>query len=1301
MIFLKQTQQKAIVYSGAGYESGGLTPTPTPVAPLGQGEAQQTPIPVKPMSTQEVAAYRPAQDPRYDPTEGRSSASALPSALPSAGNDQVDNPLYEEQQQEDISGTEFDQGNDTSHTPFASDRQQEFYSSMYGSSMERQPSSSVSESSLSTLEPTQQQLSESGMSANPAFSSQPVLGLQQPQTTAPSVAAASLASFYQGPFFPRKSSLTKSQQLADEVSAQPAAAATAPPSAAATPFSDTPLLGTSPRQLQPQAPVEAMPNAVEADLPRAEFQIQTPAQQERQQRPINIPPPFSDSEGSGSANTPFAEAPEPIPAVLLSSNRSTVFGDGPTFAGSPIFSPSDGENVPFTSEDAPFAQQGMPFSSDNEREPSYALASVPAVATAPIFQDNPIFSEVDEQPQLASAPPPLPQAPAFTEESIADQSPAFQNSPILGSFATEQQQQQVFAEHTPSELPPMATEAAAVTQSPRFADRPTFSSSAAPLASHTLTPEPAVAFHEPLPTVQSPTFHSNPIFSEESTLAEQPQAFSDAAAPSLLREPSITLSEPETGQEQPALSSTPILSTQPQLQQGYMPSSMHTPLQSEPSLALPEQIAPVQADVAFSDQPIFGRPMQQQQQQQQQVFAPAQTFTAMQSEPSLAFPEWLTPAPADMAFSDQPTFGEPGQQQQQTVTPVQSERSLAFPEQLTPAPADMAFSDQPIFGDLSQQQQQTVTPLQSEPSLAFPEQLTPAPADMAFSDQPIFGEARQQASTNAVAPAELSASVEQGPAFSDEPIFGTLRQQQQLGYTPSQVPAYIEAEAPAVYGSPRFQSRPILETQQAQQAHVQTVSADNPWGYRESALPAREPSLALPPPVQAPSEGITFHDNSLFDSADQPQLQSQLPSQGISYYSSSPLAASSQQPLVTAQQPASPFTPVNQGITYFNDSPFASPRIGVQQFFPPESVSVSVSHVPAPYSPAPSFTSEPTLGPPAQPPMDTAHPASAQRAQRSVHFSPVSTFTAPATPLAEISGVAIYDTPPLGFSPSQAVASFSAEPIGVPEPLSDPLYDPALRAVTAVPGAGATARVPALLQPLDDPLYDPVQRRPVVAPATHPVRHSILLQPLDDPLYDPTVQRPPRAASSAAAPHGPKFVAAQNSRFPKQQNDPLYDPAAVETLPGQKDVTHRGEQVGTPTFTTQAAPSARVGAPVQQPPQGRPQVVSTGDFSTRPVLGSRRPARTVNLTDIGRPTPAPAAPEPYVAPQPKAEHELGAADVLPQDTHYVKPTPYAELGANARSALSGAGWKTTWAMEMEASQQGKCMVQLFVCTQPA
>ena len=1225
--------------SGAPFEDGGLTPTPAPVALLGQGKTGQAGRAEEPMTTQDVAAYRSAQDPRYDPTEGRPGASALPTALPSAGNDQIDNPLFEEQQQQqDISGTAFDQGNDTSPVPFASDRQQEFHSSMYGSSMERQPSSSssFSESSMSSLHPSQQQHSEFGMAANPAFTTHPALGIQQQQqqTTAPSVAAASLAAFYQGPFFPSRSSLSASQQLADDMSPQPAAAAAAAAAeeAAAVPtpaLSSTPLLGSTAQQSELMTDTAAV--SVETGFSSPDFPSHSSAQQHT---PLNIPPPFSVSDESMTGSTPVAE---PTPAVSVVSPRSTVFDDGPTFAGSPLYSPSDDGDQPFMSEDPPLAHGGVPFSSEPPMEPSYPAG--------PIFQDNPVFSEVEEPPEAVSSLPPYqPPSVSYTEERLGEQVPeALSSSPILGSFdmqgQQQQQQQHMVSEAAPveetmaydqpivyDEVPEIATEPIFMTDRPPLASTPSLVSSgssqtmeytpAAPMA------EPEASFQEPLLPAYSSTLHSNPIFSEDAPLAEQPQAY----AP-LGRQTSVALSEPE---QDLACSSRPIFSAQ-----GQEPQLTATPLQSDSTLAVPQHVTG--GELTYSDQPIFSAAQQQ---------LPAPTF--MQSEPSLALLEELATAEPDAHFSNQPILGEPEQWQQQ-----QQQQEVYSPTQ-------------------------AAIPLQSEPSLALPEPFTAAQEQRAFSSQPIFD-----------CPQQLQ------------------QQQQQLLYVPSQGPADIEVETPAVYSSPRFQSRPIFGSSAAEHAQpAQSMSADNPWAYRGAG---REPSLALPSDaVEVPAQGITFHDNSLYESAAQPQL----PDQGISFFSSSPLAASSQQPAFTAQLPASPLTAANQGITYFNESPLASSRIGFQQqqSFSPTSVPVSVSHVPAP-----SFTPEPTLGPPA--PTDTAQlipaqPDAAQHAQHSVHFSPVSTFTAPGTPPLQSGGLALYDSPPLGPSSSQfvtPVTTFTAEPIGVPEPLSDPLYDPAARAVATAPGA--VTRVPALLQPLDDPLYDPLDRRPVVAPARHPVRPSILLQPLDDPLYDPTVQRPSPAASVAAAPHaphGPRFVAAQNSRFPKQQSDPLYDPAAVETLPGQKDVTHRGEQVGTPTLAPPQGPSTFEAAPLQ-PPQGRTrtrnttQHGSTEDYSSRPILAGsgRRAGRTVKLTDIGRPAQPPAAPKPF-APlpvQPKGEHEMGGADVLPQDSHYVKPTPYGDLGAHARSALSGAGWKTTWAMEMEnvQQQQGNTLVFLLSC----
>ncbi|KAL0024099.1 hypothetical protein WJX79_006862 [Trebouxia sp. C0005] len=179
-----------------------------------------------------------------------------------------------------------------------------------------------------------------------------------------------------------------------------------------------------------------------------------------------------------------------------------------------------------------------------------------------------------------------------------------------------------------------------------------------------------------------------------------------------------------------------------------------------------------------------------------------------------------------------------------------------------------------------------------------------------------------------------------------------------------------------------------------------------------------------------------------------------------------------------------------------------------------------------------------------------------------------------------------------------------------------------------------------------------------------------------DPVYDPT-----EGASGSALPSAGNDQI-DNPLFEEQQQPDISSTAydQVESAPGlQKDVTHRGEQVGTPHFARQQ----------QQQPSAFGAAPPSGDIVTRPVMGStRRPPRTVNLADIGRPAPLPPVQEQqYEAPEPKPEFEMGGADVLPRDEHYEKPTPYDELGANARSALSGAGWKTKWAVEMEANAQ--------------
>jgi len=1137
------------------------------VAPLGDGETRDVPTAVKGLG----------QDPVYDPTEGASG-----SALPSAGNDQIDNPLFEEQQQQDISGTAYDQGtafSNTSNVPFASPRQQEFYSTMYGSAasgIQRDPSSALSDTSLSSLDPSEQrsaqhesplrnrQQSSFASMANPAFTDQPLLGSQQSlaadRQQPPSVAAASLGAFYQGPFFPRKPSLPLPTQQVESasISEAPTEGLSGPAEPCVTPvsvshapaFSSRPLLG-GPQQ---QDDTTLVSLAAYAEEPASS------AQQVQFAKPLTIPthPDLHDDE---QQYYPESAAPSPAAAELHSQavqtqlpiiEQRTLFADGPMFNGSPLSSPVD----------VPAPQQAVTV----QHQAAVALPEPAAFHSGPIFRDNPVFSDAFEQQQEGPTP-----------------------------FTTQQ--------------------------------GPSVASPASPVAA------------------ASPGFSSRPILGGLEQQAE------------------------------PALPSVPA-HQQPLLPHSQLPSVEHGP--------------------AFASTPILGSHVQQQQQEIVPLVATPQA--------SVEFSELTTGAPA---FSSQPIFGEPQQQVHQPIpdaTPVQDE----LPASLAQDTSDHqpAFSDQPIFGVSAQHQEQVYTPAE----VAMPvQQQPPLTAAPAFSSKPLLGAYQQQEQQSLVhSPAQIVSSMQEEPAvtlsepvvtgqsglFSSTPIFGSQQQQQQQQQDiyiplpsvaePLQDPLYdpTQSRPAAVIGSSRFQSRPIFgQQQQTQQVQVQSASADNPWANRETLLAEREPSFALASSA-SPRQGINFHDNTLFESCDQPQILSD----GITFQSSPPL--SSQQPAYSplAQQPAWQQTsaaPVEQDITFHSVSPFDAPQR-----------SSPVTPVPA-LVPAPFLSSQPTLGMPA--PTDTAQLRTAQQdtaqldtAQR-VHYSPASTFASPAPTRATAltsGGPAFSDTPLLGgpggvvTTPVTYTPAAAAQPTTVEEPLSDPLYDPAAQRAVRVPIA--PARPAALLEPLDDPLYDPLQRRPVVAQSTTHQVKPMVLQPLEDPLYDPTVQRRPMIGQApSAAPHGPRgsrFVTAQNSRFLQHVDDPLYDPAAVESAPGlQKDVTHRGEQVGTPHFARQQ----------QQQPSSFGAAPPSGDIVTRPVRGStRRPPRTVNLADLGRPAPLPPVQEQqYEAPEPKPEFELGGADVLPRDEHYVKPTPYDELGPNARSALSGAGWKTKWAVEMEAAAQ--------------
>ena len=1154
-----KSEQCCETSAGGRYASGApLTPAPTPVAPLGDGETRDVPTAVKGLG----------QDPVYDPTEGASG-----SALPSAGRDQIDNPLFEEQQQQDISGTAYDQGtafSNTSNVPFASPRQQEFYSTMYGraaSGIQRDPSSALSDTSLSSLDASEQrsaqhesplrnpQQSSFASMANPAFSDQPLLGTQQSPAAdrqqPPSVAAATLGAFYQGPFFPRKTSLPLPTQQVEPA-----------------PFFETPIEGLSGTAEPSETPVSVNHAPAFSSRPllgapdhqdetilvsSAEAYAEEPAssaQQVQFAKPLTIPthPDLHDDEqqyyAESAAASPAAAEPysQAVQSQLPSTEQRTLFADGPMFDGSPLASPVD----------VPSPQQ------------AYAILPEPAALhSGPIFRDNPVFSDALEQE--GSTPFTVQQGPSVASPAspVAAASPGFSSRPILGAF---EQQAEPALPSVPAQQPPLLP-------------------------------------HSQLPSVE----HG------------------------------------------PAFASTPILGPHAQHQQQQQQQIV--PLVETPQAS----VEPMTGSPAFSSQSIFGEPPQQ-------VHQPIPAATPVQDDlpPSLT-QDTMYHAPA---FNDQPIFGVSAQQQEEVHTPAE----VAVPvRQQPPLMAAPTFSSKPLLGPYQQQELQSLVhppaqiapPMQEEPSVALSEPVLTGQSGL-FSSTPIFGtqhQPQQQQQQDYYTPLPSVAEPLQDPLY--DPTQGR--------------PAAVQLETPAAIASPRFQSRPIFgQQQQAQQVQVQSASADNPWATREPLIAEREPSFALASSA-SPRQGLNFYDNTLFESSDQPQILSD----GITFQSSPPL--SSQQPAYSppAQQPAWQQTsaaPVEQGITFHSVSPFNAPQR-----------SSPVTSVPA-IVPAPFLSSQPTLGMPA--PTDTAQQDTAQR----VHYSPASTFAslAPtrAIPLTS-GGPAFSDTPLLGgpggvvTTPVTYTPAAAAQPTTVEEPLSDPLYDPTAQRAVRVPIA--PARPAALLEPLDDPLYDPLQRRPVVAQsAVHQVK-PMVLQPLEDPLYDPTVQRRPMIGQApSAAPHGPhgsRFVSAQNSRFLQHVDDPLYDPAAVESAPGlQKDVTHRGEQVGTPHFARQQQ---------QQQPSAFAAPPTSNDIVTRPVMNStRRPPRTVNLADIGRPAPLPPVQEQqFEAPEPKPEFELGGADVLPRDEHYVKPTPYDELGANARSALSGAGWKTKWVVEMEATAQ--------------
>ena len=384
-------------------------------------------------------------------------------------------------------------------------------------------------------------------------------------------------------------------------------------------------------------------------------------------------------------------------------------------------------------------------------------------------------------------------------------------------------------------------------------------------------------------------------------------------------------------------------------------------------------------------------------------------------------------------------------------------------------------------------------------------------------------------------------------------------------------------------------------------------------------------------------------------------------------YSSRPLLGPPQPALATAavQHDATP----DYSVTVYDQPPFDS----------------------AQPQPAAAFTSPvPTTAYTA--PMDTAQ----HSPPAALSATPLLSATLPLSATPILGTAALTDQPTLGdefgshvfgYHPVAAKTNIMLEE---PSILSQPLA-PVAQPALASPD---NPFVPLSQQPLDDPLYDPSTRAhaaPVISAhqQTQLTRTAAPLKPLDDPLYDPAAGTRavplPRVPSRPVpqAPVGPvhgsvpepvRYSSIDIAHWPIPLlhliNDPVYGPA-VEAAILEAGRSNQGVQVGTPRVSAQPAAAP---APAQRGRRTEPSY-----FTPRRVPG------TVSLQNIGR--TAAAAPLEEAPYQPKQENELGGADVLPQDSHYVKPTTYSDLGAAARSALSGAGWKADWAYEAELARR--------------
>lgn len=1037
--------------------------------------------------------------------------------------------------------------------------------------------------------------------------------------------------------------------------------------------------------------------------------------------------------GAGYKETPLTPAPTPVAGQqpvedMLPGNEQidnplyedqgvqvddtqvddSGYEQGTTFHSSPVFehdSPAQGAYSPYIHSpelvERVHSDSSLSFTAPDadHHESIYATPSFEESGETQhqAFRNNPAFLD---EPKSVSVPTdtggdrypmvrynlPMPSqitTAVVTEQDVEPEHPVeVESHPMFSStsaFAT--------SSHEPAVLPVLETAQPELTPEPILSSTSTFTAPAeeqhtfevletAQQGSGVMSAEPSftrdIVDAAPAGVADEPqvnSFSSQPIFGSE------PQQAVVQYLPDIQREPSFALAPSADSFEPPAFTSHPVFDAEPQsgvsasnrlsfdglLQQDY-PTALHT-VATAPSI---DEQGP-----AFHSTPLLPH-----------------------SEPQFGLAEANVALPSSPAFSDRPLLN--------AQQPLQMPTDIIEPFSPATSVHSAVFSDRPLLG--TQQHQQVITDTLVSPA---------ASAQSVFSNRPLLG-GSQHAPVHAPEPAPSAAPF--ASSFSDRPLLSEAQTEQVLFYAPEPTPSE------AVPSS--LSSRPLLTQAQPEQVLPHTPEPFSPAASLQSVFSDR-PILGG---VQ--SQQVTTYANQAYDWSAQPASPAaSLQSTG---FSNRPLLAGTQQQ-VPYTTPAAPTIPaISSQSTAFSDRPV----LGEAQ---PSFATAAVQHDSFPEHDV-TFHTQPLLDKaqlqPASalaspsPVPTTAYTASLDTAQQTQPAIFSATPLLSATP--PLSGTPPFSATPLLGSPAQPaftspmltddptlgdefgsynfgfhpVAPKTTTNIMLEEPsiLSQP-FAPTQNAVIASSDNPFAERVPLPQQPMDDPLYDPTSRThtpPVISPHHQKQLHKTAapLKPLDDPLYDPAAgTRPvplPDVAAKPALVHEPEPRPAYVPRpmlapepvsyghiniahWPVPLlhliNDPVYGPA-VEAAILEAGRTNVAVQVGTPRVSAQSSAAA-----------AQPQHVTAGRFSEAAYSANRRAPGTVNLQNIGRPA-QPLAPQvEEVSYQPKPEYEMGGADVLPQDPHYVKPTGYSELGAAARSALSGAGWKPDWAFEVELAKR--------------